>query len=107
MRRWGPEPLDLRKTASCGLSIAIHAGRGSPRAFSACPNRASPKAVLDKDEFEPQLILMAVGWYLRFSLSYRDVEELLQERGMSADPVTVWRWVQRYAPNWTGGSGHT
>jgi IS6 family transposase len=49
-------------------------------------------------QFEPQLILMAVGWYLRFSLSYRDVEELMQERGMSADHVTVWRWVQRYAP---------
>jgi hypothetical protein len=32
-------------------------------------------------QFEPQLILMAVGWYLRFSLSYRDVEELLQGRG--------------------------
>ena len=58
-------------------------------------------------QFEPQLILMAVGWYLRFSLSYRNVEELLQERGMSADHVTVWRWVQRYAPNWIGGSGHT
>ena len=49
-------------------------------------------------QFEPQLILMAVGWYLRFSLSYRDVEELLQERGILADHVTVWRWVQRYAP---------
>lgn len=49
-------------------------------------------------QFEPQLILMAVGWYLRFSLSYRDVEELLQERGMWSDYVTVWRWVQRYAP---------
>ena len=48
-------------------------------------------------QFEPQLILMAVGWYLRFSLSYRDVEELLQERGILADHVTVWRWVQRYA----------
>ena len=41
---------------------------------------------------------MAVGWYLRFSLSYRDVEELLAERGLSVDHVTVWRWVQRYAP---------
>ena len=40
----------------------------------------------------------AVGWYLRFSLSYRDVEELLAERGLHADHVTVWRWVQRYAP---------
>jgi hypothetical protein len=35
---------------------------------------------------------------LRFSLSYRDVEELLAERGLHADHVTVWRWVQRYAP---------
>ena len=49
-------------------------------------------------QFEPEVILMAVGWYLRFSLSYRDVEELLAERGLHADHVTVWRWVQRYAP---------
>lgn len=49
-------------------------------------------------QFEPQVILLAVGWYLRFSLSYRDVEELLAERGLHADHVTVWRWVQRYAP---------
>jgi transposase-like protein len=49
-------------------------------------------------QFEPQVILLAVGWYLRFSLSYRDVEELLGERGLSVDHVTVWRWVQRYAP---------
>jgi IS6 family transposase len=41
-------------------------------------------------QFEPEVILLAVGWYLRFSLSYRDVEEL------RADHVTVWRWVQRY-----------
>jgi IS6 family transposase len=39
-----------------------------------------------------------VGWYLRFSLSCRDVEELLAERGLRADHVTVWRWVQRYVP---------
>src|SRR5258707_2760913 len=48
-------------------------------------------------QFEPEMILLAVGWYLRFSLSYRDVEELLAERGLHADHVTVWRWVQRYA----------
>ena len=46
-------------------------------------------------QFEPEVILLAVGWYLRFSLSYRDVEELLAERGLHADHVTVWRWVQR------------
>ena len=49
-------------------------------------------------QFEPEMILLAVGWSLRFSLSYRDVEELLAERGLRADHVTVWRWVQRYAP---------
>src|SRR6266566_10027925 len=49
-------------------------------------------------QFEPEMILLAVGWYLRFSLSYRDVEELLADRGLHADHVTVWRWVQRYAP---------
>jgi IS6 family transposase len=49
-------------------------------------------------QFEPEVILLEVGWYLRFSLSYRDVEELLAERGLRADHVTVWRWVQRYGP---------
>ena len=48
--------------------------------------------------FEPEIIICAVRWYLRFSLSYRDVEELLVERGLPADHTTVWRWVQRYAP---------
>src|ERR1700739_1591132 len=49
-------------------------------------------------QFEPEVILMAVGWYLRFSLSYRDVEALLAERGISVDHVTLWRGVQRYTP---------
>ena len=48
--------------------------------------------------FEPEVILLAIGWYLRFSLSYRDVEELLAERGLLVDHVIVWRWVQSYAP---------
>jgi IS6 family transposase len=47
---------------------------------------------------EPEIILCAVRWYLRYSLSLRDVEELLIERGLGADHTTVWRWVQRYAP---------
>jgi transposase-like protein len=41
-------------------------------------------------QFEPEVILLAVGWYQRFSLSYRDVEELLAERGLFVDHVTVW-----------------
>ena len=41
---------------------------------------------------------MAVRWYLRYGLSYRDVEELLAERGIDVDHVTVYRWVQRFTP---------
>ena len=48
--------------------------------------------------FEPSIITCAVGRYLRFSLSHRDVEELLTERGMPVDHTTIWRWVQCYAP---------
>jgi transposase-like protein len=48
--------------------------------------------------FPPDVIVLAVRWYLRFALSYRDVEELLAERGIQVDHVTVYRWVQRFAP---------
>jgi transposase, IS6 family len=48
--------------------------------------------------FEADIILCAVRWYLRDALSYRDVEELLRERGVCVDHTTVFRWVQRYAP---------
>jgi transposase-like protein len=48
--------------------------------------------------FPPEVIVLAVRWYLRFGLSYRDVEELLAERGIDVDHVTVHRWVQRFAP---------
>src|SRR4051795_1941979 len=48
--------------------------------------------------FPPEVILLAVRWYLRFGLSYRDLEELLAERGIEVDHVTVYRWVQRFTP---------
>src|SRR6202047_275222 len=55
-------------------------------------------AIFKWRQTEPALILCAVRWYLRYSLSLRDVEELLEERGLEADHTTVWRWVQRYSP---------
>jgi transposase, IS6 family len=48
--------------------------------------------------FPPDVIVLAVRWYLRFGLSYRDVEELLTERGVEVDHVTVYRWVLRFTP---------
>jgi transposase-like protein len=48
--------------------------------------------------FPPEVIVLAVRWYLRFGLSYRDAEELLAERGIEVDHVTVHRWVRRFSP---------
>jgi len=42
--------------------------------------------------------VLSVRWYLRFTLSYRDVEEPLAERGIEVDYTTVYRWVQRFTP---------
>jgi transposase-like protein len=48
--------------------------------------------------FQPEIILLCVRWYLRYSLSYRDLEEMMLERGLLVDHTTIYRWVQRYAP---------
>ncbi len=48
--------------------------------------------------FPREVISVAVRWYLRYGLSYRDVEELLAERGITVDHVTVYRWVHRFTP---------
>ncbi len=48
--------------------------------------------------FADEVIVICVRWYLRYSLSYRDVAEMMAERHLSVDLSTIWRWVQRYAP---------
>src|SRR4051794_6329954 len=48
--------------------------------------------------FEASLIVQAVSWYLRYPLSYRDIEELFLERGLAVDHATLNRWVLAYAP---------
>jgi len=57
-----------------------------------------PRAAFAGFRFPPEVILIAVRWYLRFGLSYRDLEELLAERGIEVDHVTLFRWVQRLTP---------
>ena len=51
-----------------------------------------------KRHFAVEIIVTCVRWYLRFSLSLRDIEELMAERGFSVDHTTIWRWAQTYAP---------
>src|SRR3546814_3652191 len=48
--------------------------------------------------FQGDVILWAVRWYCRYRISYRDLEEMLAERGISVDHTTIYRWVQCYAP---------
>jgi len=48
--------------------------------------------------FQAEIILLCVRWYLRYALSYRDLEEMMLERGLFIDHTTIFRWVQQYAP---------
>lgn len=52
----------------------------------------------EQRHFEKEMILMLIRWYVAYSLSYRDVEELALERGLTVDHSTIQRWVVRYAP---------
>ncbi|MFI5898414.1 IS6 family transposase, partial [Actinoplanes sp. NPDC051513] len=65
-----------------------HAAR--PRLWS------PPRSAFAGFRFPAEVIVVAVRWYLRYGLSYRDVEELLAERRIEVDHVTVYRWVQRF-----------
>jgi IS6 family transposase len=56
----------------------------------------APRSSFAGFRFPPDVIVVAVRCYLRYGLSYRDVKELLAERGITVDHVTVYRWVQRF-----------
>ena len=65
----------------------------------ACPRPWSlPRSAFAGFRFLSDVIVVAVRWYLRYSLAYSAVEELLVERGVEVDHVTVYRWVQRFTP---------
>jgi len=48
--------------------------------------------------FPPDIILQSVRWYMRYGLSYRDLEEMLEERGVFVDHTSIFRWVIRLTP---------
>jgi transposase-like protein len=57
-----------------------------------------PRSTFAGFRFPADVIVLAVRWYLRFGLSHRDVEELLSERGVEVEHMTVYRWVLRFTP---------
>jgi transposase-like protein len=61
-------------------------------------NRPSKNNLFKGEHFEQEIIILCVRWYLRYKLSYRDLVEMMAERGLSVAHTTILRWVQRYAP---------
>jgi transposase-like protein len=57
-----------------------------------------PKSPFKWRHFQPDIILLNVRWYCRYSLSYRDLEEMMVERGVKVDHTTIHWWVRNYAP---------
>ena len=110
MTRFGSVPaffgVVIELTWSVGSVASVEAGRRlSGLAEEAGrvrrPRAARPPVVRSAFagfRFPPEVITLAVRWYLRYGLSYRDLEELLGERGVAVDHVTVYRWVQRFTP---------
>jgi transposase, IS6 family len=83
------------------VALAEVAGEGEGggmRSRRGLPVPAFSSSAFAGFRFPPEIIVLALRWYLRFGLSYRDVEELLAERGIDVDHVTVYRWVQRFTP---------
>ena len=58
----------------------------------------NPKHPFKWRHFQSEIILLCVRWYLRYPLSYRNLEEMMLERGLTVNHTTVYRWVQVYAP---------
>jgi len=55
-------------------------------------------SVFKRRRFPTEVILLCVRWYCKYGISYRDLAEMMQERGIAVDYSTIFRWVQRYAP---------
>ena len=61
-------------------------------------SHASTSDLFKGRHFEQEIIILCVRWYLRYKLSYRDLVEMMAERGVPIAHTTILRWVQRYAP---------
>ncbi|ANY83694.1 transposase (plasmid) [Microvirga ossetica] len=55
-------------------------------------------SMFERRRFPVAIILLCVRWYCKYGISYRDLAEMMSERGVSVNPSTIFRWVQRYAP---------
>jgi hypothetical protein len=87
---------------SCAGTVAL-VDRGWPETGRVTAHRTA--LVFAGFRFPPAVISVAVRWYLRYGLSYRDVEGLLAERGIAIDHVTIYRWMQQFTPEFIEARG--
>lgn len=93
--------LQATSSQSCWRSVVV----SFPCATKSRFPRSSPKRVLrlgwvlfKRRRFPVEIILRCVRWYCKYGISYRDLVEMMQERGVEVEPSTIMRWVHRYAP---------
>jgi len=91
-------PGDGSQSAMGAVALLDRAGHETGVMTSSSPS------LFDGYRFPREVISLAVRWYLRYGLSYRDVEELLAERGVTVDHITVYRWVQRFTPEFVAAA---
>ncbi len=95
------EGINNLTTPVGSVALSVRVGRGEAVGMKrrrSCPPIKTGSGSFTGFRFPPEVILLAVRWYLRYGLSYRDLEELLAERGIEVDHVTLYRWVQRFTP---------
>ncbi len=74
------------------VALTLAVSRGAVR------QGAAPLSLLKRRRFPVEIILLCVRWYCKYGISYRDLAEMMHERGINVNPSTIFRWVQRYAP---------
>ena len=53
--------------------------------------------------YQSEIIILCVRWYLKYPLSYRNLQEMMQERGLNINHTTIYRWVLEYSPKLNRG----
>jgi len=78
--------------------VRLTTSAGAPKRRRSTARLLVPASAVAGYRFPREAILLAMRWYLRYHLSYRDLEELLAERSIVVDHVTLYRWVTRFTP---------
>jgi len=96
-----PGALQVRIAMQGTVALVVSTCRDTDRMISSRSTSSSAPAGY---RFPREVIAVAVRWYLRYGLSYWDVEELLAERGIVVDHVTIYRWVQTFTSEFIGAA---